>query len=367
MKIYIGYGYSSWTTGVYLEKALRSVCDVVYVGTERGSVATGAQKEDFWTTRPDFARDDVFFYIDSGVPFFPQSIGELACLTVCYLIDAHVDLPLRLEMAKFFDIILVAQRDFIPVFEKKGFKNVRWLPLAGEPSIYQRLSVPLVYDIGFVGHVLEGSRRKQLLEKMARRYRVNDYGRFISPAETSAVYGGSKMVFNCSARGDLNMRVFEALSCGRLLLTDNIGNGQQRLFTDRYHLVIYRSEEELMDLIAYYGTHEEESETIARQGADLLKSRHTYDHRAQEVLEIIKELGEGSRNFNGPCLKRSRGSSVVSYLKIGVSLGLSQDPQACWREMRSWGERLQFFLILMKIFLYQKKQGFKKWLKKTIR
>lgn len=365
MKIYIGYGYSSWTTAVYLEKALRRRADVVYAGTERGSAETGMQGADFWAARSGIARDDVFFYVDSGVPFFPKSMGELPCLTVCYLIDVHVDLPTRLEMAKFFDVVLVAQKDYVPVFEKKGFKNVRWLPLAGEPSVYQRLQCPWVYDIGFVGHVTENSRRKRLLEKIARRYHVNDYRKFVSPTESSVIYSSSKMVFNCSARGDLNMRVFEALSCGRFLLTDKIENGQPELFTDRYHLAVYRGEEELMELIEYYGAHEKEREEVAGQGRDLIMERHTYDLRAQEILEIVKDLREENRSLDRSGLKGPQRPSALPYFKICVSLGLIRDLGESWHEMRGFWERLQFFFYSMKIFLYQKKQGFKRWMKKT--
>ena len=44
------------------------------------------------------------------------------------------------------------------------------------------------------------------------------------------IYSESKIVLNASINGDLNMRVFEALTSGALLVTDRIENGLDTLF-----------------------------------------------------------------------------------------------------------------------------------------
>ena len=55
------------------------------------------------------------------------------------------------------------------------------------------------------------------------------------------VYSASRVVFNRSIRNDVNMRVFEALACGSLLVTNDLAeNGQDELFQDRVHLATYR-------------------------------------------------------------------------------------------------------------------------------
>jgi spore maturation protein CgeB len=55
-------------------------------------------------------------------------------------------------------------------------------------------------------------------------------------------YSASRIVFNRSIRDDLNMRVFEALACGSMLLTNALPpeSGQEELFVDGTHLATYR-------------------------------------------------------------------------------------------------------------------------------
>ena len=47
------------------------------------------------------------------------------------------------------------------------------------------------------------------------------------------IYSASRIVFNRSIKDDVNMRVFEALASGSLLLTNDLAaNGQAELFRD---------------------------------------------------------------------------------------------------------------------------------------
>ena len=45
-----------------------------------------------------------------------------------------------------------------------------------------------------------------------------------TPAEMFSIYQNSKIVFNYSFKNDVNMRIFEALGSGALLMTNRIVN-----------------------------------------------------------------------------------------------------------------------------------------------
>jgi hypothetical protein len=282
MKIYLGYGYVPWTTAVYWENSLRRHGEVIYTGTDKEYSRSGFQEIDILRCLSGARKDDVFIYVDSGHPYFPKNIEKLPLLTACYLIDVHVDLPIRIEMAKFFDIVFVAQKDYVEDFKARGIKNVWWIPFGCEPTTYQRLKLSFLYDMGCICHV------SMDIFKRTQSYHMNDYRRFYSPSETSTMYSSAKIIFNCSATGDLNMRVFEALSCGRLLLTDSIANGLEELFQNRRHLVVFHDEKELLKLIDYYLSKDDERERIALCGSNLVTSQHTYDHRMKKVMNILK-------------------------------------------------------------------------------
>lgn len=317
MRIFLGYGHRSWTTGVYWEKALSRYAEVIYVGTDKENCRLGFQEMDISRLLSGAQEEDVFIYVDSGRPYFPRNIEKLPVLTACYLIDVHVDLAMRIEMAKFFDVVFVAQKDYVETFRTKGFKNVWWIPFGCEPTVYQRLKLPLIYEIGFVGQVSEDTvRRKKLLSMLSKRYRMNDYRRFYSPSETSRVYCSSKIVFNCSANGDLNMRVFEAMACGRLLLTDCIANGLEELSQDRRHLVIYHDEGELLELADYYLLEEDERERIALCGSNLVRSQGTYEHRMEKVLNILKDTQKEKECLAAPWRNAPAAAVSISRTRI---------------------------------------------------
>jgi spore maturation protein CgeB len=85
---------------------------------------------------------------------------------------------------------------------------------------------------------------------------------------------------------DLNMRFFEALSIGRLLLSDKV-DGQDELATDGEHYVSFSDWEDLDRKIEYYLKNETEREKIARAGADYVRIKHTYKDRLQMILEVM--------------------------------------------------------------------------------
>ncbi len=317
MKIYLGYGYIPWTTAVYWENALRRHGEVIYTGTDKEYRRSGFQEVDILSCLSGAWKDDVFIYIDSGRPYFPKNIEKLPLLTACYLIDVHVDLPIRIEMAKFFDIVFVAQKDYVEDFKARGLKNVLWIPFGSEPTIYQRMKLPFLYDIGFIGHVSKDNvKRKRLLSLLSQHYHINDYRRFYSPSETSKMYSSAKIIFNCSARGDLNMRVFEALSCGRLLLTDSIANGLEELFQNRRHLVVFHDEKELLKLVDYYLSKDDEREGIALCGSNLVTSQHTYDHRMKKVMNILKNTQKEKDCLVAPWRNAPLATVSISRSKI---------------------------------------------------
>jgi GT2 family glycosyltransferase/cytochrome c-type biogenesis protein CcmH/NrfG len=106
--------------------------------------------------------------------------------------------------------------------------------------------------------------------------------------EMARTYSASRVIFNRSILNDINMRVFEALCSGSLLVTNDLANnGQSELFHDGEHLVTYRDPEELLEKTAYYLGHEDVREVIAARGRKEVLARHTYRHRMEQLLASI--------------------------------------------------------------------------------
>jgi glycosyltransferase involved in cell wall biosynthesis len=299
---------------------------------------------------------DLFLYIDSGVlGYLPRQIEKLNCPTAAYLIDVHLSSKLRQPIAALFDYVFVAQRDYAPAYQIGKRQHVEWLPLACDPELYSANSLPRIYDVGFVGHVGTTGRRAELLRALETRFRINDYRRPYTREEMAQVYSQSKIVVNCSVVDDVNMRVFEAMAAGALLITNRIGNGLLDLFHAGKHLITFENQAELVAHVAYYLEHPHERYSIADAGKTQVLTSHTYQHRADKIVQTIFADAPGAR---APLRDAPPDRLLVHYAKIYSMLRLL-DP--CFEMLgtarRLGRSRLPVWVQLMAAWLRRIKYG----------
>ncbi|MCK5236998.1 MAG: glycosyltransferase, partial [Deltaproteobacteria bacterium] len=310
-KILLSYTSNPQTTAAYLERALRKKHDVRSYGPRIGNdtlkewdlekIGERVTDHDIPYSTPDIGKviedlapewnPDLFLWIETGVWFPIEGFKSLPCPSACYLIDTHLNLDGHLELARDFDYIFLAHRQYIPRFHEAGFKNVYWIPVACDPLIHGRGGRgggEKLHDITFVGS-LNNQRRVELLNLIKKRYKLHYERCFLE--RMAEVFTESRIVFNNAVKNDLNMRVFEVMASGSMLLTDEApGSGLDELFSDREHLVIY-NEDNLIELIDYYLNHPKELEEIAMRGEREVLAHHTYDHRIDEMLAYI-DMGD---------------------------------------------------------------------------
>ncbi|MBV9124102.1 MAG: glycosyltransferase [Planctomycetes bacterium] len=234
---------------------------------------------------------DLYLNIDDGLRYrLPEDLHPCAW----WAIDTHLDFGWYRHRGHDFDFVFAAQRDGSLALRDEGLA-AHWLPLACDPDIHRPHPVAREYDVCFVGHLFPGPRTD-----LVRRLQEHFPNTFVGQRyfeDMARTYSASRVVFNRSVREDVNMRVFEALACGSLLVTNDLsGHGQADLFRAGEHLVTYRDEEELLDRIAYYLAHEDERERIAAAGRAAVLRGHTYAHRMQALLAVTSGRRSTSRN-----------------------------------------------------------------------
>ncbi|MBI4687000.1 MAG: glycosyltransferase [Nitrospirae bacterium] len=333
LKILMSYTSNPQTTAAYMEKALRMHHDIVTYGPrisedaiklwDLEKIKDRIKDHDipFFTEDinkvfqglPDGWSPDLFLWVETGVWFPVEGVESLPCLTACYLIDSHLNLEKHIELARMFDIVFIAQKAYLPEFKEAGIENVFWLPLGCDTEVHSRKAGGKLYDIGFIGS-LNNPKRNELLNKLKEKFNIYYERCFLE--RMAEVFSQSKIVFNISAKNDLNMRVFEALCSGSMLLTDEAtGSGLTEFFQDKKHLAIYSNETELFKLAEYYLSHAEEREKIAQEGMKEALNKHTYEHRAKEMIEIISSLPVARR-----CLDTHPEAVVLQPYCIGKGI-----------------------------------------------
>jgi hypothetical protein len=257
-------------------------------------------------------RPDAYLWVESVYGYFPQHIDKLPCRKACYLIDMHINLHLYLDFARQFDSAFVVHRQFVPNVREIVAES-HWLPVACDPAIHRSSGTQKVHDVSFVGSLVEGTRRYTLLKKLTQKVPVHVERCFWD--EMAALFSESRIVFNNGVSEDLNMRFFEVLSTGTLLLSDMAqDSGQEELFVAGEDYALYR-DDNLEEVAQYYLAHEQTREAIAQRGQRLVHAAHTYDHRVQDLLSVVlrgkadtwsaEELREqslrGLSERSGPC------------------------------------------------------------------
>ncbi|MEX2121003.1 MAG: glycosyltransferase [Pirellulales bacterium] len=227
---------------------------------------------------------DFYLNIDDGLRYeLPVDLHPSAW----WAIDTHIDFDWSLSKAKTFDFVFAAQRNGAERLRREGISTAQWLPLALNPRVHRRHEVLKTLDVAFVGNQFPGPRADllRLIQwNLSRVFVGQAYG-----DEMARIYSSARIVFNRSVADDVNMRVFEGVGCGSLVLTNNLAqNGQDDLLRRGTHLETYDDAEELLDKIRYYRGHEPARERIAAAGLAEGLARHTYAHRMRQLLSAVE-------------------------------------------------------------------------------
>lgn len=226
-------------------------------------------------------------FLGSTVMLHPD-LASLPCLTAHWADHVAQPGPLT-EMTKLFDVLFVTCQEGVDLWKQYGFDAVHYLPFAFDDTTLVEPEGEQEFEVAFVGalNLPIHARRRELLEALAPRFRMNDFRQRVSQREAAQIYARSKVVVNITELPGFNMRNFEAMGQGTLLLTQRTGYGIPELFQDGVHLVVYKDCNDLIEKAAYYLEHEDERKRIAMAGQREVLARHTYRHRAAEFLRVV--------------------------------------------------------------------------------
>lgn len=227
-----------------------------------------------------------------------------------WIADSHLGYDYRLKRAKEFDTIFASHKPSINRLIADGIprEKIHYLPWAAEPMCYKPFPITERWDWCFIGY-LNNEFRKDLVERFCKEWPLGDKGylgwrnpilRGYNVLEDVAKkFSQARIILNESVKDDLNMRVFEALACKRLLLTEDVPAVRDH-FKDGEHLVLFKTVDQAVELARDLLCDKERRTRIAENGYQELLSRHTYMHRVKEILEVClnyvpeKELTEVS-------------------------------------------------------------------------
>jgi hypothetical protein len=247
---------------------------------------------------PGGAAPDLF--IGSVGMLFPD-IHLLSCPTAVWFDYFPEDVE-HFSAIRLFDHVFVSSKDAVERLKRLGSTDTRWLPHGFDATLQYDQRLDRSLDVGFLGatHLRTHEKRRVLLKALAARYKINDHTKPAFGNEMYRVYNQCKMVVNLTNLGGFNMRNFETMASGAMLLTDTEMGGMDDLFQERTHFVRFSGAEDLFRKIDYYLAHPGEREAIARAGQAEVIAKHSYGHRAREVIAHVATAGGARHRTSDP-------------------------------------------------------------------
>ncbi len=234
---------------------------------------------------------DLYLRLDDGdyAAPFPAGLHPYAW----WVADTHLEHPLGCIIRNSPDC------DALFCFQKEGAwkvgqttgRLVRWLPPACDEAGPAPVFVPhreRRWDIAFVGTTGKYTLRKVVLELVKSSY-PNAFVGTAHHSELFSIYSQARIVVNYAINNDINMRIFEAMAAGALVLNNRIlDNGFEDIFAAGRDCVVFDDPTTggLKRSIDHYLAHRDEGERIARAGF-ALAGRNTYRQRLAEILRVM--------------------------------------------------------------------------------
>ncbi|MDH5543559.1 MAG: glycosyltransferase [Nitrospinota bacterium] len=230
-------------------------------------------------------KPDIFLHVDcSGSTwFFPENIDKLEIPTAFWSTDTHFNFRWHKEWAGLFDYTFFTQKDWMEICVKAGVDNTELLPYAADELFHRDFKLERDIDVGYVGSLNKEKRRYfKMMEDKGIKVTTND--RHLFNEEIGKFYSRCKIVYNISARYDMNQRTFEAPAAGALLIGQSmIDSGFYDIFSPGKNADVHDFDN-AADIIRKYLGKPELLSTVAKAGQKLVVEGHTYRSRIEKIV-----------------------------------------------------------------------------------
>jgi spore maturation protein CgeB len=259
-----------------------------------------------------------------GWNILPETIDrvrEREIKTILWTNDAPRYFQPIQNAAPHYDYVFTQGSEAYEILEKRGVKNLYWLPYACDPDYHKPRKLTekereaYGYDVAFVGSIhphIYPFRVKMLEAIASAEFNLGVWGPGAGSIPSSSpltpylkdemtshdtwtkIYTASKINI-CMHYKDpegiipcyqASPRVYEVMACGGFLLVDNQPD-VLRTFRDGEHLVVYNSINDLIEKLFYYLKNPEKRMEIARKGREEVLKKHTFSHRIKKIMEVI--------------------------------------------------------------------------------
>src|SRR5229473_3611606 len=336
----------------YAEAFRRRGIDLYYV---QGSPAFDAPLPELLCQCP--TTPSWIFQFDSDYPLLPSDLVTSEIPTVCFRTDIYLSTSRQFRWSALFDHVAIFHPGYVKAFIEAGHPGAFLLPWAVRRELFQDPDPIRQYEVGWVGQTGPPVYRKraELLPTIAGAFQVNEWTRSYALDEVLGVYRRSRVVVNIGRDDfpqDANMRVFEVLASGALLVTSMPNELSNIGFEEGVHFVGYQNPSELIPVVQRFLRDEPTRASIAKAARAKVLQEHTYDRRAEQLIERLEAFGQ--KEF-APARRWPEPRMRLAYLDFFAGNGVLECAEAQFRRIAGRGirETMEGAVLLGKAWLNQ--------------
>lgn len=261
-------------------------------------------------------RPEMIYLPDWNRSPLPPGLTIIDIPTVNANEDTYAYTEHRIRWSMLFDYTLISHPGYTERFRAAGHPQPIYLPLAVDRNIIDGPKLERTIDVGAVGRIDSElyTTRRRVLAMLDIQFRMNDWRRLYPPKEMGKIFRSSKIVINVPREDYLqeaNMRVFEVMGSGALLLTRLPSELSDMGFQEGVHFIGYRNEEDLAPLVRNFLSNDTARLEIAQRAHDLVWRYHTYDIRAATLLKL---LGDHAGQMFAPARRWKEEQVALAYI-----------------------------------------------------
>jgi|SRR5665213_1814484 len=287
------------------------------------------------------SRPFAIFHFESVWPLLPQGLERSELPTVRFDVDTYFYPLKRIRWSSLFDHVAVFHPGYDQMLQHAGHPGAFLLPHAVRREFYEGAEMEREFEIGWVGQ-FDGDlyrSRASLLPKLFQTFHGNDASRTHTIAEVAEIYRRSRIVVNIGRDDfpqDANLRVFEVLASGALLITSLPSELSEIGFQEGVHFVGYKNESEIIPLVKHFLYCDSERVRIGHAGRTKVLREHTYDNRVQSLLDRLNNPAH-AKLAPGRAWPEYR--ARLAYLDYFASLGFGAMARSQFRHIVGRGAR----------------------------
>lgn len=237
----------------------------------------------------DFTPECIIQEEQLGKRLFIRELASAPCPTFFLAVDTHLNLFWHRYYARLFDCLLTPHRSLFQALPPEWrHPNTVLFPHIGqdEPFVpFANRRTPLGLCARLTEHRQIRTWVAELLAPQGLRLEKS-----LPFAAMQAFYRDTRIVPNESIAYEVNFRLFEAASCGCLVLSQDCGPDQENVFTPGTEMLVWHDGIELREQTAFFARKPEAAEKIGRAARARVQAEHLPQHRAATLLQLAASI-----------------------------------------------------------------------------